>query len=49
MLAMPNTANLPHTLERNILIRASRDTVFRYFTDSQRWAKVIRENNIKVE
>jgi uncharacterized protein YndB with AHSA1/START domain len=38
MLAMPNTANLPHALERNILIRASRDTVFRYFTDSQRWA-----------
>jgi uncharacterized protein YndB with AHSA1/START domain len=36
---MPNIANLPHTLERTILIRASRDTVFRYFTDSERWAK----------
>jgi uncharacterized protein YndB with AHSA1/START domain len=30
--------NLPHRLDRNILIRASRDTVFRFFTDSTRWA-----------
>jgi len=30
--------NLPHRLDRNILIRASRDTVFRFFTDSMRWA-----------
>ena len=29
---------LPHTLERTIVIRAPRDTVFRYFTDSTRWA-----------
>jgi uncharacterized protein YndB with AHSA1/START domain len=30
--------NLPHRLDRSILIRASRDTVFRFFTDSTRWA-----------
>jgi uncharacterized protein YndB with AHSA1/START domain len=30
--------NLPHRLDRNILIRASRETVFRFFTDSARWA-----------
>jgi uncharacterized protein YndB with AHSA1/START domain len=30
--------NLPHVLERTIVIRAPRETVFRYFTDSQRWA-----------
>ena len=30
--------NLPHRLDRNVLIRASRDTVFRFFTDSARWA-----------
>jgi uncharacterized protein YndB with AHSA1/START domain len=29
---------LPHDLTRSILIRASRDTVFRFFTDSARWA-----------
>ena len=29
---------LPHHLDRSITIRASRDTVFRYFTDSARWA-----------
>jgi len=34
-----NDANpLPHTLERKVLIRARRETVFRYFTDSERWA-----------
>ncbi len=30
--------NLPHRLDRNVLIRASRDTVFRFFTDPARWA-----------
>ena len=30
--------NLPHRLERSILIRASRETVFRFFSDSSRWA-----------
>jgi uncharacterized protein YndB with AHSA1/START domain len=29
---------LPHALDRTVLIRARRDTVFRYFTDSRRWA-----------
>ena len=29
---------LPHVLERTIVIRAPRETVFRYFTDSERWA-----------
>ena len=29
---------LSHHLERSITIRASRETVFRYFTDSERWA-----------
>jgi uncharacterized protein YndB with AHSA1/START domain len=29
---------LPHALERRVLIRARRETVFRYFTDSERWA-----------
>jgi uncharacterized protein YndB with AHSA1/START domain len=29
---------LPYRLERTVTIRASRDTVFRYFTDSARWA-----------
>jgi uncharacterized protein YndB with AHSA1/START domain len=29
---------LPHALDRHILIRARRETVFRYFTDSERWA-----------
>ena len=28
---------LPHSLERELLIRARRETVFRYFTDSSRW------------
>jgi len=30
--------NLPYTLERSILIQAAPETVFRYFTDSTRWA-----------
>jgi len=30
--------NLPHRLDRTVLIRASRETVFRFFTDSARWA-----------
>ena len=29
---------LPHRLDRSVLIRASRETVFRFFTDSTRWA-----------
>lgn len=29
---------LPHTLDRRVLIRARRETVFRYFTDSERFA-----------
>ena len=33
----PNPA-LPHELERTVLIRARPETVFRYFTDSERWA-----------
>jgi uncharacterized protein YndB with AHSA1/START domain len=30
--------DLPHTLDRAILIEAPRDVVFRYFTDDARWA-----------
>src|SRR5262249_21142274 len=30
--------DLPHKLDRTILIQASRDIVFRYFTDDQRWS-----------
>jgi uncharacterized protein YndB with AHSA1/START domain len=30
--------NLPHRLDRSIVIRARRDTVFSFFTDSSRWA-----------
>ncbi len=29
---------LPHTLDRTVLIHAERDVVFRFFTDSARWA-----------
>jgi uncharacterized protein YndB with AHSA1/START domain len=29
---------LPYKLDRSVLIRASRETVFRFFTDSARWA-----------
>lgn len=32
------TTSLPHAMDRRILIRARRETVFRYFTDSTRWA-----------
>src|SRR5581483_9806423 len=31
-------ATLPHQLDRTVVINASRDVVFRYFTDSTRWA-----------
>jgi uncharacterized protein YndB with AHSA1/START domain len=30
--------DLPHTLDRTILIEAPRELVFRYFTDDERWA-----------
>ncbi len=30
--------NLPHSLERTVTIEASPETVFRFFTDSARWA-----------
>jgi len=29
---------IEHVLERTVLIRAKRETVFRYFTDSERFA-----------
>ena len=32
------TATLAHSLNRTVVIRATRETVFRYFTDSARWA-----------
>ena len=32
------SATLRHTLERSIVIRAQREVVFRFFTDSARWA-----------
>jgi uncharacterized protein YndB with AHSA1/START domain len=32
------TETLTHTLDRSILIRAPRETVFRFFTDAARWA-----------
>jgi uncharacterized protein YndB with AHSA1/START domain len=31
--------SLPYTVERSILIEAERDTVFRFFTESELWAK----------
>lgn len=31
-------ADLPHSLDRSLLIRAPRDLVFSFFTDSSRWA-----------
>ena len=34
----PTPANLPHRLERSLLIQARRETVFRFFTDPARWA-----------
>lgn len=30
--------NLPHRLERTVSIQATRETVFRFFTDNERWA-----------
>ena len=36
---MTNTLAMPHRLDRRILIHATRDTVFSYFTDSARWAR----------
>ena len=33
-----NPSSLPHTLDRRVVIRARPETVFRYFTDSERWA-----------
>lgn len=35
---MTTSAALPHQLNREVVIRASRETVFRFFTDSIRWA-----------
>jgi uncharacterized protein YndB with AHSA1/START domain len=32
------STDLTHSLERRVVIRAPRDIVFRYFTDSSRWA-----------
>jgi uncharacterized protein YndB with AHSA1/START domain len=32
------THTLTHTLDRSVLIRAPRETVFRFFTDNARWA-----------
>jgi len=31
-------STLPHALDRSVIIRAQQETVFRYFTDSARWA-----------
>jgi uncharacterized protein YndB with AHSA1/START domain len=36
---MTTTMSLPHTLDRTVTIQAPPDTVFRFFTDSARWAK----------
>jgi uncharacterized protein YndB with AHSA1/START domain len=36
---MNATATLPHRLDRSVTIHATPDTVFRFFTDSARWAK----------
>jgi uncharacterized protein YndB with AHSA1/START domain len=35
---MTGTAALPHELKRVLIIQASRETVFRFFTDEARWA-----------
>jgi len=35
---MTTPANLPYRLDRTLLIHARRETVFRFFTDSVRWA-----------
>jgi uncharacterized protein YndB with AHSA1/START domain len=37
-MTAPPLPPLPHSLERSVLICAQRDTVFRYFTDSARFA-----------
>jgi uncharacterized protein YndB with AHSA1/START domain len=34
----PRPANLPHRLDRTLVIQARRETVFRFFTDPVRWA-----------
>jgi len=36
---MTATPAMPHRLDRSIVINASRETVFSYFTDSARWAR----------
>jgi len=36
---MTATPAMPHRLDRSIIISATRDTVFNYFTDSTRWAR----------
>jgi uncharacterized protein YndB with AHSA1/START domain len=35
---MTGTAALPYELKRVLVIQASRETVFRFFTDEARWA-----------
>jgi uncharacterized protein YndB with AHSA1/START domain len=35
---MTTPANLPYLLERSLIIRARPETVFRFFTDPERWA-----------
>ena len=35
----PSTQALPHRMDRRVVIAAPRDLVFRYFTDSERWAR----------
>jgi uncharacterized protein YndB with AHSA1/START domain len=35
---MSTSATLPHSLDRTLLIRARPETVFRFFTDTSRWA-----------
>jgi uncharacterized protein YndB with AHSA1/START domain len=35
---MSELGELPHSLERVVVIQASRETVFRFFTDEARWA-----------
>jgi uncharacterized protein YndB with AHSA1/START domain len=39
-MTTPSTtsANLPHRLDRTLVIQARRETVFRFFTDTARWA-----------
>ena len=36
---MTATASLPHQLERTVVVHAEPEIVFRFFTDSARWAK----------